>query len=347
MEKIDKKIKGFDDYQVAMTIWLPDGEPKGIVQIFHGMVEHIDRYDDFARFLNSKGYIVAGDDHRGHGRTASEEFLGKVPFGHTFFDTIDDEKVITAYLKDAYPDLPIYIFAHSYGSFLGQGYIQQNSKNVDGCILSGSANMSGIEPKIGRFIANIQHKLYGKDKSAEFIKNMTFGAYEKPFKKEKRQNAWLNRDIDACEKYNSDKYCNYTMSVGFYKNFFDGLCRIYESERLEAIDKNLPIFIVAGDKDPVGKMGKLVSKLYDLYKGIGIKDVKIKLYEDARHEIVNEVNKDEVYDDIAKWLDELVALRQPEGESEPSETANSVDDSVVVADVVKPQVEEAELVGVN
>ena len=306
MEKIEKTIKGFDDYQVVMSIWEPDCAPKGIVQIFHGMVEHIDRYEHFAHYLNSKGYIVAGDDHRGHGRTAGVEFLGKVPFGHTYFDTIDDEKVITSYLKKRYGNLPLFVFAHSYGSFLGQGYIQQNSENIDGCILSGSANMSGIEPKIGRFVANIQHKLYGKDKAAEFIKNMTFGGYEKPFKKEKRQNAWLNRDASECEKYNSDKYCNCTMSVGFYKNFFDGLCRIYEQDRLAGIDKKLPIFIVAGDKDPVGKMGKLVSKLYDMYTQLGIEDVKIKLYEDARHEIVNELNKDEVYADIAGWLDNLV-----------------------------------------
>ena len=306
MEKIEKTIKGFDDYQVVMSIWEPDCAPKGIVQIFHGMVEHIDRYEHFAHYLNSKGYIVAGDDHRGHGRTAGVEFLGKVPFGHTYFDTIDDGKVITSYLKKRYGNLPLFVFAHSYGSFLGQGYIQQNSENIDGCILSGSANMSGIEPKIGRFVANIQHKLYGKDKAAEFIKNMTFGGYEKPFKKEKRQNAWLNRDASECEKYNSDKYCNYTMSVGFYKNFFDGLCRIYEQDRLAGIDKKLPIFIVAGDKDPVGKMGKLVNKLYDMYTQLGIEDVKIKLYEDARHEIVNELNKDEVYADIAGWLDNLV-----------------------------------------
>lgn len=306
MEKIEKTIKGFDDYQVVMSIWEPDCAPKGIVQILHGMVEHIDRYEHFAHYLNSKGYIVAGDDHRGHGRTAGVEFLGKVPFGHTYFDTIDDEKVITSYLKKRYGNLPLFVFAHSYGSFLGQGYIQQNSENIDGCILSGSANMSGIEPKIGRFVANIQHKLYGKDKAAEFIKNMTFGGYEKPFKKEKRQNAWLNRDASECEKYNSDKYCNYTMSVGFYKNFFDGLCRIYEQDRLAGIDKKLPIFIVAGDKDPVGKMGKLVNKLYDMYTQLGIEDVKIKLYEDARHEIVNELNKDEVYADIAGWLDNLV-----------------------------------------
>ncbi|MDE6604435.1 MAG: alpha/beta hydrolase [Clostridia bacterium] len=333
MEKIEKTIKGFDDYQVVMSIWEPDCAPKGIVQIFHGMVEHIDRYEDFAHYLNSKGYIVAGDDHRGHGRTAGVDFLGKVPFGHTYFDTIDDEKVITSYLKERYADLPLFVFAHSYGSFLGQGYIQQNSKNIDGCILSGSANMSGIEPKIGRFVANIQHKLYGKDKTAEFIKNMTFGGYEKPFKKEKRQNAWLNRNASECEKYNADKYCNYTMSVGFYKNFFDGLCRIYEPERLAEIDKKLPIFIVAGDKDPVGKMGKLVSKLYDMYTQLGIEDVKIKLYEDARHEIVNELNKDEVYADVSGWLDNLVEKTK----------SNSAQEEVVADTVEAVEEKEPEL----
>ncbi|MBD5086941.1 MAG: alpha/beta hydrolase [Clostridiales bacterium] len=306
MEKINTIIRGNDDYEVAMTIWQPSGKAKGIVQIFHGMVEHIDRYDDFAKYLNSKGYIVAGDDHRGHGRTAKQEFLGQVPFGHTYFDTIDDEKNITAFLKEKYPDLPIFVFAHSYGSFLGQGYIQQNSQNINGCILSGSAMMAGFEVKFAKWVSAMQYKLCGRDKPANLIKNLTFGQYEKPFKKEKRINAWLNRDVEECEKYNKDPYCNYTMSIGFYKNFFDGLSKIYESERLAGIDKNLPIFVVSGDKDPVGKMGKLVTKLYDMYKNIGIKNVQIKLYEEARHEIVNELNKADVYDDIYEWIDNIV-----------------------------------------
>ncbi|MDE7079326.1 MAG: lysophospholipase [Clostridia bacterium] len=309
MEKINTFILGNDDYEVAMTIWEPDGQAKGIVQIFHGMVEHIDRYDDFAKYLNSKGYIVAGDDHRGHGRTAKKEFLGQVPYGHTYFDTIDDEKIITAFLKEKYPNLPIFIFAHSYGSFLGQGYIQQNSKEIDGCILSGSAMMAGGEVKIAKSVSAMQYKLCGRDKPANLIKNLTFGQYEKPFKKEKRVNAWLNRDVEECEKYNNDPYCNYTMSIAFYKNFFDGLSKIYDSERLAAIDKKLPIFIVSGDRDPVGKMGKAVTKLYDMYKGLGIENVSIKLYEQARHEIVNELNKADVYDDISEWINSIVEAK--------------------------------------
>ncbi len=333
MQKIDNVIKGKDDYEVTMSIWLPDGEPKGIVQIFHGMVEHIGRYEDFAKYLNSKGYIVAGDDHRGHGRTAKDGYMGIVPFGHTYFDTIDDEIVITQYLKDTYGDLPVIIFAHSYGSFLGQGYIQLNSANIAGCILSGSARMQGAEVKLAKSVSAMQYRLYGKDKPANLIKKLSFGNYEKPFKKEKRVNAWLNRDAAEVEKYNNDKYCNYTMSIGFYKNFFDGLSKIYEEDRLNAIDKKLPIFIVAGDKDPVGKMGKLVSRLYDMYVGLGIEDVKIKLYEDARHEIINELNKDEVYADIGAWIDGVVDGKPEEiAESSATDAAEEVQPSETQAE---------------
>lgn len=310
MAKIDTAILGRDDYEVALSIWEPDGEAKGIVQIFHGMVEHIGRYDDFARYLNGKGYVVAGDDHRGHGRTAKQEHLGLVPFGHTYFDTIDDEIIITDYLKGKYPNLPLFIFAHSYGSFLGQGYIQQNCKNIDGCILSGSAMMKGAQVKLGRFIAKAQCKRAGRDTPAELIKNLTFGQYEKPFKKENRANAWLNRSVEECEKYNADPMCNYTMSVAFYMNFFDGLCKIYEDKRLAAIDKKLPIYIISGDKDPVGNMGKSVKKLYKMYKSIGIEDAQIKLYGQARHEIINELNKEEVYGDISAWLDCVADKKQ-------------------------------------
>ncbi|MDE6189825.1 MAG: lysophospholipase, partial [Clostridia bacterium] len=175
-----------------------------------------------------------------------------------------------------------------------------------GCILSGSAMLKGLEVKIAKSVSKTQYKLCGRDKPANLIKNLTFGEYEKPFKKEKRVNAWLNRNVEECEKYNADPMCNYTMSIAFYKNFFDGLSKIYDEKRLEAIDKKLPIFIVSGDKDPVGKMGKAVAKLYRMYKTIGIEDAQIKLYPQARHEIVNELNKDEVYADVSAWLDGVI-----------------------------------------
>lgn len=312
MKNFKEVLKGKDGYEFSVSFWLPDGKIKGIVQILHGMVEYVDRYDDFARYLCNLGFAVAGDDHRGHGFTAGEENLGKVPDGHTYFDTVDDAIILTDYLQSKYPDVPTIVFGHSYGSFLAQGYIQQNSDKINGCVLCGSARMDNSDVKMGRKVANMQFKLYGKDKPANLIRKLSFGGYDKPFKHEKRKNAWLNRDVDACEKYNNDKFCNYTMSIGFYKYFFDGLIKIYEQERLDKINKDLPLFIISGDKDPVGNMGKLVRELYDLYVDNGIKNVKIKLYNNARHEILNELNKAEVYQDVSDWIKEVIKPKKSE-----------------------------------
>lgn len=315
MQKFKEILTGRDGYKFSVSFWLPDGKPTGIVQILHGMVEYIDRYDGFASFLCNQGFAVAGDDHRGHGYTAGEENLGKVPDGDTFFDTIDDAIVLTEYLKNKYPGLPLFIFGHSYGSFLAQGYIQQNSDAIDGCVLCGSAKMDTADAKMGKAVADLQYKLYGKDKPANLIRKLSFGGYDKPFKKEKRANAWLNRDVDACEKYNNDKFCNYTMSIGFYKFFFDGLSKIYSQERLGKIKKDLPIFIISGDNDPVGNMGKLVKELYDMYISLGIKSVDIKLYNKSRHELLNELNKEEVYQDVYDWIKEVLYPEKPEEEN--------------------------------
>lgn len=306
MQKFKEILNGRDGYKFSVSFWIPEGSPRGIVQILHGMVEYIDRYDEFASFLATNGFVVAGDDHRGHGLTAGEENLGKVPEGHTYFDTIDDAFVLTEYLKDKFPELPIFLFGHSYGSFLAQGYIEKHSKDIKGCVLCGSAKMDTPDVKMGKAVANLQFKLYGKDKPANLIRKLSFGGYDKPFKKEKRANAWLNRDVDACEKYNNDKFCNYTMSIGFYKYFFDGLSKIYEKERLESISKDLPVFIISGDNDPVGNMGKLVRELYDMYVGLNMKNIDIKLYNKSRHEILNELNKEEVYQDVLDWIENIL-----------------------------------------
>lgn len=306
MQNYKEILQGRDGYNFSVSFWVPDKSPIGIVQILHGMVEYIDRYEEFAKFLCDNGFVVAGDDHRGHGLTAGQDNLGKVPEGHTYFDTVDDAIVLSEYLKDKYNNLPLFVFGHSYGSFLAQGYIQKNSDNISGCILCGSARMDTPDVKMGKAVADLQFKLYGKDKPANLIRKLSFGGYDKPFKKEKRVNAWLNRDVDACQKYNNDKFCNYTMSIGFYKYFFDGLSKIYEKDRLDGINKDLPIFIISGDNDPVGNMGKLVKELYDLYIDLGIKNVKIKLYNKARHEILNEINKKEVYQDVYEWIDDIL-----------------------------------------
>ena len=255
---------GYKDYKLNLAVWDDVANPRAVVQILHGMAEHIARYDAFARYLNSKGYVVLGDDHRGHGKTAGQANLGKVPDGDCFFDTVQDEILITKYAEDTYK-LPVIVFGHSYGSFLTQAYIQRNSGVIAGAVLCGSACQNGMDVKAGKLISALQCAIYGKDSEAGMIRKMSFGAYDAQFITENKEFAWGNRD---------------------------------DHER-----------IISGDRDPVGGNGKLVSRLYEKYIDAGLACVSMKLYPEARHEILNELNKEEVYGDVNDFIEACLAVK--------------------------------------
>ena len=303
---------GYKDYKLNLAVWDEVEKPSAVIQILHGMAEHIGRYDDFARYLNSKGYVVLGDDHRGHGVTAQGK-LGVVPEGDCFADTVEDEILIGKYARDTYK-APLFVFGHSYGSFLTQRYIQKSSE-MAGVILCGSACMDIPDVKAGLVVANMQAAVLGKDKKANLIRKMSFGPYNNQFKGEKKENAWLTRDDERREKYNADPMCNYTMSIGFYTSFFSALTKLYTPEALSGIPKELPIFIISGDKDPVGGSGKLINKLFEVYKDNGLLNVSVKLYSEARHELLNELNRDEVMADILHFCNGITdSFKEKESE---------------------------------
>lgn len=295
------KFKSFDNTVLQCYVWDDVRSPRGAVQIAHGMAEHARRYDDFASFLNKQGYIVFADDHRAHGNSEKKADIGYHD-GDIFADTVKDQIAITAYLKDTYK-LPVILLGHSYGSFIAQSYIQ-NGGNAEGVILSGSANMKGGLAAMGGLIANMQYKAGGK-KPAKLLDKLSFGSYNKPFKKENVKFAWLSRDHAQNKKYFDDEQCGYVMSVAFYKYFFKGLKGLY-GEGLNNIDKNLPVAIFSGSADPVGGKGKLVTKLHDMYKTLGLTNISVKLYEESRHEILNETNRAEVYKDMVDFIKSVI-----------------------------------------
>ncbi len=331
------KLKSFDGTEIFCYAWDEVKKPIAVVQIAHGMGEHCARYDHFASFLNSNGYIVVADDHRAHGKTCGYDNRG-IADGDCFNDTISDMINLTKYAKDKYK-LPVLLLGHSYGSFLSQGYIQKNAANIAGVVLSGSAYMNIPLTKVGKIIAIVQAYLFGNDKPAKLIAKMSFEAYDKPFAAEKQKFAWLSRDADVSKKYIADPFCgaHFAMSLGFQVSFFKGLGKLYTPKGLAAIPKELPILIVSGDKDPVGGDGKLVTRLYEEYKALGLSKAEFKLYADARHEILNETNKDEVYGDVLSFINKTLGV-ETKLKEESAKGKKAKDDSSADAPAEKAEV---------
>lgn len=285
-----------DDKKVSLCIWDEVEAPKAIVQIIHGMAEHIVRYDEFARYLNSRGFIVAGDDHRAHGET-DKDALGLAGEGDLFENTVGDELGISQLLTERY-SLPLILFGHSYGSFLTQRYLTVSADNLAGCMLCGSAFMQGPIVSIGSFLANRKFKKH-KDEPGKLFAKLTFESYDKKLKD--GENGWLNRDAAEVKKFNDDPLCGFICSNGFYKHFFNGLKTIAYAS-LKDIPKDLPLFILSGSEDYVGGRGKLVRKLEKRYRDAGL-DPKCKLYDGARHELTVETCKKEVFSDAADFAE--------------------------------------------
>jgi alpha-beta hydrolase superfamily lysophospholipase len=292
-----------DNKKIHTYVWDETVNPKGVVQILHGMAEHGGRYADFAAFLNKNGFIVYADDHRGHGKTAqSPDEIGII--GQDGFELIiSDAFVLLKMIKSRYPNLPVFILGHSFGSFLTQSFISRYGSDIDGVVLSGSAKQDGADIAFGRVAAFIQRFIFGEDKKSFLIDKLGFGSYNKKIPNATSKFAWLSRDNSEVEKYENDPLCGNVFSIGFYYYFFKALKGLYDVKKTSGIPKSLPVFIVSGDEDPVGKYGKKVIELYDFYKRSGLDNVQIKLYPCKRHEILNETDRQEVYDDILSWLE--------------------------------------------
>lgn len=303
-------FKASDGEEIFAYNWQPEDENnnvKGIVQIAHGMAEAAHRYKRFAEKLVKEGYIVYANDHRGHGKTApSLDEIGYIgPDGYNRM--VQDMKEFTDLIRDREnKDLPLFLFGHSMGSFLAQRYISHYGDNIQGVILSGTSGDQGFVLNIGISIAKREVAKKGPKARSPRLNNLSFGSYNKKFEPSRTEFDWLTRDEKEVDKYMEDPYCGGIFTTSFYYDFFKGLKENFKKSNLENIPKNLPIYIFAGDKDPVGNMGKGVLKLVKCYQRLGIKDLEYKLYKDGRHEMLNEINRDEVMEDVINWLDKHI-----------------------------------------
>lgn len=304
------KFISHDGRELQLYVWDDVSRPRGVVKIAHGMAEHSARYDDFANFLNKQGYVVVMNDHRGHGLSAAADSLGYEQ-GDMFENNVRDQLALVDYCREHYK-APLFLMGHSYGSFIIQAAMER-APNADGFVLCGSNYIKGFSFTACGVVARGMCRHKGGRYPAELIAKLSFGSYEKKFP---GKNAWLNRDQQAVAAYNDDPMCGFTCSANFYRSFMAGISKLYAKDSYAAIDTGKPLLIISGGDDPVGNYGEGVLKLQKFYvEKVGVKDVVTHLYEGARHEILNETNKDEVYNDVAAWLN---AHTQPVEKDAPS-----------------------------
>ncbi|MBU3111938.1 alpha/beta hydrolase [Clostridium lacusfryxellense] len=297
-------FRGKGDLGIFVYKWLPDKgkEVKGIVQIAHGMAETAARYENFAGELTKDGFIVYANDHRGHGKTAGEiEKLGEL--GEDGFNSmVEDMHSLNDIINEEYCNLPVFLFGHSMGSFLTQRYICLYGRQLKGVIITGTCGAQGVIIEIGRVIAKMEIKKIGRRGKSDKLYKLIFGSYNNSFKPIRTAFDWLSRDNKEVDKYIADPFCGNAMTAGFFNDFLAGLKNIENKAQIKNVPIDLPIYILAGDKDPVGKNGKGALKLVKAYKKNGIKDLTYKFYVGGRHEMLNEINKEEVIGDVVKWL---------------------------------------------
>lgn len=281
--------------------WVPEGEVKGVLQIIHGMAEHIDRYENVAKWFTQKGYVVTGEDHLGHGKSVKEGGT----YGY-FCDhdpatvVVRDVHRLKKMTEEKYKGVPYFVLGHSMGSFIMRNYMYRYGSGIKGAIVCGTASQPKAVIAFGIFLSKLQSILFGGKHPGEFINRLAFGD---PKKIEKgHENDWLCTDKEVCDKFGADELCGFLFTVNGFYTMFSLIQRMQDPKNINKVPKDLPVKIISGTDDSVGNYGKGVVKAYESYKAAGIKDLEIKLYEGLRHEILNEPCQNEIFNELYEWM---------------------------------------------
>lgn len=281
--------------------------PKGIVQIAHGVGEHAGRYKPIASLLQEQGYEVYANDHRIHGNSVkSKDLLGFYEGGNYFNDAVEDMHELTKIIQQEHPDRKVILFGHSMGSLLSREYVTKYGKDLDALVLSGTASFMKGLGTVGLAGANITKFFIGRKRSSSTLKSLFFSEFNKKFKPNRTKVDWISRDDKQVDLFESDPLRIEDFSTSVFIDILKGSKKINAQRTFEATPKDLPIYIFSGDKDPVGEMGKGIKKVANQYKKAGINDLTLKIYEGGRHEMLNEINKEEVEQDFINWLNHRI-----------------------------------------
>ncbi len=289
-------------HDVHGRMWIPDGRVRGVVQIVHGVAEHVGRYHDFASFLAEHGFLAAGDDHLGHGYTARDESeLGWFGEKDGWNFLVQDEKRLRGLLARICPGVPMILLGHSMGSFIARTYICLYPDDFDGCILSGTGYHAEPVCRAGMALARQEIVRHGSRARSKKLQSVAFSGYLSRVKEPIGENDWICRDEAVIRAYDSDPLCGWTATAGLMYDMMSGLDMICRSRYLAQMNKAMPVLFISGGDDPVGAYGKGVAAAARLFRRAAMEDVTVKLYPGARHEILNELNRREVWSDILRW----------------------------------------------
>ena len=283
-------------------VWRPETDVKAVLQICHGMVEYIDRYNDFAQYLAERGVCVVGHDHLGHGKSVqSEEYLGFFHESHGNKYVITDIHRLRRMTEKDYAGVPYFM-----GSFLLRQYLTMRAEGLAGAIIMGTGYMPHGLLAAGQMVCRTIAAVKGWQYRSEFMNQLGMGGYNKQFEPSESTKDWITSDEEMRKKYEADPLCSFTFTVNGYYQMFEGMKVLTKKNAMDKIPGSLPVLFVSGAEDPVGSNGEGVARVFRKYERAGIQDVKMKLYTKGRHEILNESNREQVYEDLYQWMDDRI-----------------------------------------
>ena len=299
--------------------WIPDCKPRCVLQIVHGMAEYVERYEHLAVFLAKEGILVTGEDHLGHGKSLYGQLNGRegIDIGHPlgYFCRQDPATVavrdvhrLKKITQQQYPGIPYLILGHSMGSFILRNYLCRYGSGIDGAIVMGTGMLPAAMIKCAKILAGILKLLQGDKHPSLLLNAVAFGAYNKKIENPATPMDWLSTDTDEVRKYVEDDLCGFLFTINGFSTLFELLHRLHDAESLKKMPRELPVYFMAGECDPVGEYGTAVSSVADSFSKMGMKQVACRIYPGMRHEILNEKGRETVEADILRWIKDTAGL---------------------------------------
>lgn len=291
-------------HRIHGILWKPTQQPiLGVVQILHGMNEFIDRYDLFAKYLCDQGFVVAGEDHLGHGASVEDDSeLGYFAKKDGPRYLVTDNYRLKKHMEQEFANIPYFILGHSMGSFITRNFLVKYSGEIDGAIIMGTGCQSSLMLYASKTILTVMAIFKGWKYRSSFAYNLIFGGYNKKIEEKRTELDWLTRDEAVVDQYLANPLCTFKFTLSAYRDLCDLILNAGKMDNILMMRKDLPVLLMSGTGDPVGDYGRGVKEVCHRFKEADMEDVTLKLYEQCRHELHNETNKEMIFDDLAAWL---------------------------------------------